>query len=127
MKWGSFTKHLFSISIGLIIWALGVSSFGKNSNTLWIYIVAILSFIIFSWLIFLYAYNTSSSDHLFSYNNVVVASFLLKLVLSIGVLMLFERIFQPHNKMHILHFIIVYLIYTIYEVYFLTKLAKSSE
>lgn len=127
MKWNTFTKYLFSITIGLSIWALGVSSLGKHSHTLWIYFVAILSFIIFSFLIFLYAYNTSASDHLFSYNNVVVASFLLKLVLSIGVLMLFERVFQPVNKMHILHFIIVYLVYTIYEVYFLTKLARSSE
>lgn len=127
MSWSTFSKYLFTITAGLSIWALGISSFGKNSNTLWIYAIGMLSFIVFSFLIFLYAYNTSASDHLFSYNNIVVASFLLKLVLSIAVLMLYERSFHPSNKMHILHFIIVYLVYTVYEVYFLTKLARSSE
>jgi len=100
---------------------------GDHSHTLWIYLISILTFVIFSALIFLYALNTSASDHLFSFNNVVVASFLIKLILSVGMIMIFEKIFEPTSKIHILHFIIVYLIYTVYEVYFLTKLARSAE
>jgi len=127
MTWSAFFKYLSYVTLALIIWTLGISRLGDNSHTLWIYLISILTFVIFSALIFLYALNTSASDHLFSFNNVVVASFLIKLILSVGMIMIFEKIFEPTSKIHILHFIIVYLIYTVYEVYFLTKLARSAE
>jgi len=127
MTWSAFFKYLSYVTLALIIWTLGISRMGDHSHTLWIYLISILTFVIFSALIFLYALNTSASDHLFSFNNVVVASFLIKLILSVGMIMIFEKIFEPTSKIHILHFIIVYLIYTVYEVYFLTKLARSAE
>lgn len=127
MSWNIFTKSIFTLTAILLIWTMVASNFGKNSHTMWIYIMAIFSFVIISFLIFLYAINTSASDNLFSFNNVVVASFLIKLFLSVGVIMFFERYFEPPSKNHILHFILVYIVYTIFEVYFLTKLARSSE
>lgn len=127
MRWALFLKHLAILISALMVWAFIVSSLGSASHTLWMYFIANLSFVTFSVLIFLYAYNTSASDNLFSFNNVVFASFLLKLIMSIGVLMVFERVFSPSGNLHVAHFIFVYIVYTIYEVYFLTKLAKSSE
>ena len=127
MTWKKYLKYLSIVTMALAMWGIGVSGIGKNQNTIWIYALSIICFIIISILIFLYAYNTSATDHLFSFNNVVSASFLFKLILSIGMLLLYEKIFEPSSNIHVLHFIFVYIVYTIYEVYFLTKLAKSSE
>lgn len=126
MTWRVFLKYLVILTICVGLWALGISGLGKHEETIWIYGLAISGFFIFSILIFLYAYNTSASDNLFSFNNVVSASFLLKLIMSIGMIILYEKLFDPDSSMHVIHFIIVYIVFTIYEVYFLTKLARSS-
>ena len=127
MSWHSFSKELSIVSVLIFILGILFSGIGKNQPILWIYILGMATFVLISLIIFLYAYNTSSSDNLFSFNNVVVASFIFKLLLSIVVIMLYERTFQVKGKVHLFHFILVYLIYTAYEVYFLTKLARSSE
>ena len=127
MTWPEFLKKLTWLTILVFLLSLMVSQFGDFRLTIIIYTFAIISFVVFSLIIFLYAYNTSSSDNLFSFNNVVVASFLIKLILSIGVIMLYEKFYNPKTDYHILHYIIVYVLYTGFEVYFLTKLAKFVE
>jgi hypothetical protein len=126
MRWSDFIRKLGLVTFGVLVWGFGFSRFGQDQHTLWMYVLSVVSFVIFSYIIFLYAANTSKSDYLFSYNNVVVASFLFKLILAIGIIILFEHLFSPPNKNHVLHFIFVYICFTVYEVYFLTKLAKSS-
>ena len=127
MTWSTFTRHLVWISAALVLWSFIISRFGHERHILYIYLISVASFILFSYLIFLYAVNTSKSDDLFSFNNVVVASFLCKLILSIGLIIVFDMLVRPPDRNHILHFIVVYVAYTAYEVHFLTRLAKSSE
>lgn len=126
MSIGSFFRYLLLISLATAGWSFIISKFSNQSQTLSIYGISIGCFFIFSILIFFYAYYTSATDQLYSFNNVVSASFLIKLIMSICTLMLFQKYREPIGNAYVLHFIIVYLIYTAYEVYFLTKLAKSS-
>ncbi len=115
------TLLLFAITVflaSLVSWA------GSFEGFLELYLYAALVFVIFNVFIFFYGYTTSQSDQLFSFNNVVSASFLIKLIMSIGFLLLWERLFDPNNNMHVLNYIVVYVIFTVHEVYFLTKLAK---
>jgi len=127
MKIGRFFRLLFIVTVVSGIWSFLIADFGSSKETIRIYMISIACFFVFSILIFFYAYNTSASDKLYSFNNVVVASFLIKLIMSICTLLLYQKFSHPSTKSYVLHFIIVYLIYTVYEVYFLTKLAKSSE
>lgn len=125
MRFSVFVKQIALISSALLALALWLSGMDTGNNLLWLYILGILCFVLFSLFIFFYAYNTSRSDKLFSFNNVVVASFLIKLLMSIGFLMAFEKYFTPEGNAHIFHYILLYLIFTMYEVHFLTKLAKA--
>ena len=127
MNWSVFLKQLFLLTGIVLLWAIIIELFDRSQLTFTIYAISCLTFVLFSLLIFLYAYNTSSSDNLFSYNNVVIVSFIVKLIMSFGVILFFERMFQPQGNWHILHFVIVYLSYTIHEVYFLTRLARISD
>lgn len=126
MSFGRFFRYLVLITLAAAIWSFIISKFGAVAQTLSIYAISISCFFVFSILIFFYAFYTSASDQLYSFNNVVSASFLIKLIMSICTLMLFQKFAKPTGNAYVLHFIIVYLIYTAYEVYFLTKLAKSS-
>lgn len=127
MSTSRFFRLLLYVTGVIIAWSLVISNFGSIVQTMQIYIISVVCFFLFSVLIYFYAYNTSKSDQLYSFNNVVSASFLIKLIMSICTLLLFQKFQNPQGNSYVLHFIIVYLIYTAYEVYFLTKLAKSSE
>ena len=127
MNWSAFLRQLTKLTIPILLLGWVLNLFQDDNLTIAIYSISVSMFVLFSILMFLYAYNTSSSDNLFSYNNVVIVSFIIKLIMSFGVILFFEKTFQPHYNWHILHFIIVYLCYTVYEVYFLTRLAKTSE
>ena len=124
MSFNVFVKQLFTISLALIILALALAGFNASEALFWLYLLGILCFAVFSLFIFFYGYNTSRSDKLFSFNNVVIASFLIKLLMSIGFLMAFEKFFNPVGDSHIFHYLFLYIVYTVYEVHFLTKLAK---
>ena len=63
----------------------------------------------------------------YGFNNVIGASFLIKLVLSLAFLSIWKYKVSNQSEDHIIHFLLVYLIYTAHEVYFLTKLAKNQE
>jgi hypothetical protein len=89
-----------------------------------LYFMVVISFVVFCTLIFMYAQKTSVSKGLLAFNNVVIASFVLKLIMSVGLILTFEWWLEPDRKYHIWHFLLIYLVYTIYETYFLTKLAK---
>ena len=127
MSWKAFLRIVFLISFSLTVGGMIFSFLFNDISLIGIYLFGVTTFLMISLLIFLYAHNTSKSDNLFSFNNVVVVSFIFKLLLSIGVLMIFERYYQPTSKAYLLHFILIYLIYTAYEVYFLTKLARTTE
>ena len=126
MSIGRFFRYLSLITLVTALWSFIISKLGTHTQTISIYAVSIGCFFFFSILIFFYAYYTSASDQLYSFNNVVSASFLIKLIMSICALMLFQKYAEPVGNAYVLHYIIVYLVYTAYEVYFLTKLAKSS-
>lgn len=125
------TFSLFSKQIGLLtalilsVTFLFGTLFGDNGDLFRVYGLSCACFVVFNVFIFFYAYNTSQTDNLFSFNNIVSASFLIKLFMSVGFLILFDKIFEPTTKNHVIHYLMVYLIYTAYEVYFLTKLAKN--
>ncbi len=127
MSTGRFFRLLLYVTGVIMAWSFVISRFGSSAQTMLIYMISVVCFFLFSVLIYFYAYNTSKSDQLYSFNNVVSASFLIKLIMSICTLLLFQKFQKPQGNSYVLHFIIVYLVYTAYEVYFLTKLAKSSE
>ncbi len=125
MTFSLFLKHLGLLSAILLLLAFLMTGMRLNHTLFSLYALGVVCFNLFSIFIFFYGYNTSKSDRVFSFNNVVLASFLIKLLMSIGFLLIFEKLFHPYSDDHIFHYILIYVVYTVYEVYFLTKLARA--
>jgi len=83
-------------------------------------------YLIFNTSIFLYAQRISSRESNYTFNGVVSASFLIKLLFSLSLLAYWQRFHNPTDNHHIALYILIYIVYTIYEVYFLTLLAKKA-
>lgn len=124
MRFSLFFKQIFSLSIVLLAFSFIWAHFLDSGSVRWLYLVSISAFLLFCVLIFFYAYNTTASDQLFSFNNIVIGSFVVKLAMSVAILMAFERFFSVSGNLHVWHYLFIYLVYTVYEIYFLTKLAK---
>lgn len=124
MTFTSYTRQISVISISLLLFSVILYMLLGWQLLLPLYFMVVISFVVFCTLIFMYAQKTSVSKGLLAFNNVVIASFVLKLIMSVGLILTFEWWLEPDRKYHIWHFLLIYLVYTIYETYFLTKLAK---
>ena len=89
--------------------------------------ISVALYIIFCVGIFFAAQRISNSATNYSFFGLVSASFLIKLMMSLGFLVGWAHYYKPSNNHHILLYLLVYAIYTIYEVYFLTILAKKTK
>lgn len=119
-----FLRQILLLSALLMALAILITRFQFTVPLFWLYLLGTVTFVLFSVFIFFYAMTTSRSDYLFSFNNVVIASFLIKLLMVIGFLMAFDKYFTPQGDSHILHYLFLYVVFTAYEVYFLTRLAR---
>lgn len=103
---GLHKHHLFSAHTILSIWSL-------------------IGFTIMTILIFALGQNFSRSKNKYLYNNLIVMNFLLKLMVSILVVYVFVKQYDPEGKLYLIPFVIIYLAFTIFETYFMMKQAKG--
>jgi len=121
-----FALHMSIISIVLLGLSVLLLSDLPNNLTL-LMSLSVGQYVIFCVAIFFVAQRVSSSVSDYSFVGVVSASFLIKLVMSVGFLTCWGHFYKPSNNHHILLYLLVYAIYTAYEVYFLTILAKKTK
>lgn len=108
-----------------MLWAIGLTAATKDLISFRMYLIAIGMYILFSAGIFFFARKMIQMERHYTFNGVVSISFLIKLVMSIGIIYLVEHLYAPISNAHIFHYLLIYIIYTIYEVYFLTKLGRT--
>lgn len=126
MTFGLYIKQSAIIYALIILLAYLIGLFVDDEHVTDLYLLASLGFFLFNTCMYLYAEKVSRTTSLYSFNSVIVASFLFKLVLSIIFLYLWNRAFRPTTGVHILHYFVTYIVFTTHEVYFLTILAKNS-
>jgi len=125
MTYKKFGFRLLEVTLLCIIWAVGLYLAQRNDIAAWTYTVSIATYVIFSLLIFGYTRRLVDQDRMHSFNGLVSISFLIKLVLSVGIIWGIEEHFTPIGNSHIFHYLFIYIVYTIFEVYFLTKLSYT--
>ncbi len=126
MRWSDFIRLLSHVTVGCLIWAFGVSGFLEHERTLITYLLSIATFVVFSIGMFLYARRLVDKQQMYSFNGVISLSFLIKLVMAVSSIWLYETNVHPEGNQHILHYIFTYLVYTAFEVYFLTELGSEN-
>ncbi len=125
MTFRLFIKQLLVLTLSILAAGYLFSILQGDTDVQILYAWTSLIYLLFSLFIYFYAANTSKTDKIYSFNNIVVASFVIKLFMSGGFMLLWQKNMDPQNNYHALHYIIIYIVYTIYEVYFLTKMAKN--
>lgn len=125
MHWSQFAKGLFQVTIGCIVWTIGITWSLSDNVSIWTYAISILSYCVFCTCMYLLASRMMLQDKHYSFNGVISISFLFKLIMSLGILYYIETAFSPIGNAHILHYILIYIVYTIYETYFLTKIGGA--
>jgi len=125
MDWSQFGKGLLQITIGCIVWAIGITWSANDDVSKWTYAISIISYCVFCTGMYLLASQMILQDKHYSFNGVISISFLFKLLMSLGILYYVEVAFTPVGNAHILHYILVYIVYTIFETYYLTKIGNA--
>ena len=69
--------------------------------------------------------KASKSENKMLFHNLIIITIFAKMFLSVFVLLIYKKIFQPETKNFTLPFFLVYFIFTIFETYFMVKLAQK--
>ena len=125
MRWRLFFKLLVQVTIACLIWAFGVAGIVGKTSTIVVYLLSISSFVTFSILVFAWSRRIVDRGKMYTFSGVVSLSFLVKLVMAIASIWLYEHYVAIEDSFHLLHYILIYIVYTVFEVYFLTELGKE--
>lgn len=81
-------------------------------------------FTLFSILIYILGVYAINSPNKFLYNSIIVANFLLKMVLSIFIIVLYAKLNPNKNNYYLFPFLVIYIFFTIFETFFMMKQAN---
>jgi hypothetical protein len=118
-----FYTVLTWVTIGTGLTLYGFSSLSKFQIG-YFPLIGLLFFLFFSILIFHLGKATAGSADKNKFTSVVMSMIFLKLVLTIFIIIGFDKLISKVQLPHVVCFLISYLFYTIYEVFFMSKLAK---
>ena len=124
MSSARFLSQTIWLSIVAFLISLAIARMTGLPDTLRFFITGIFCYFNFNTILFFYARNISRSHSPYSFNYLVVASFLVKLIMSLAILIFYNNYYSPLVGTHVMQFIVIYIIYAIHEVYFLTILVK---
>jgi hypothetical protein len=125
MSFYTFIKQSTLLTIACCAVVLCFCWLYSDYELLKVYAAACTLFLLFNTGIFIYTSRLSTESNPYAFNNIIAASFIIKLILSVGFLITWNMVVAPTSKIHVIHYLIVYLVYTVHEVYFLTILAKK--
>ncbi|HNR07896.1 MAG TPA: hypothetical protein PKM27_11320 [Saprospiraceae bacterium] len=90
----------------------------------WFPLVGLIFFFLFSILIFHLGLHSAGHQDKNRFTGVVMGMIFLKLVLTLGIVLVYDKMIAPLGIQHVLSFLIAYLFFTFFEVYFMSKLAR---
>ena len=120
----TFFTQLILITVLLVLVLLGlqmVPAF-QHSNTLsWI---GLAFFFVISIAMYFIGYKAALSDNKNTFTNVIMGFTMGKLILSITLILVFNKLAMPTGKLYILPFFLIYIVFTIFETMFMMKLGR---
>lgn len=71
-------------------------------------------------------FNAASSSNKYAFNNLISLSVFGKMVLSLALLFIYQRVAHPSNEWFVFIFLFLYVVFTVFEVWFMSKLARTT-
>jgi hypothetical protein len=127
MSTNRFFILLATISLGVSILSLLFgqlfATFQQYSSVTW---WSLGIFVPLSIVMFFGGKMASQSPNKYFFSNLIMHFTVLKILLGLGGLILYKKIYQPETKFFILPFCLVYVAFTIFETFFMLKLSKNT-
>ena len=122
-------KGLFFKQLGIVTILAAVALFFLNQSTLFhnYQLLAWLSlafFIALSLLMYIAGYKAAQSANKNDFTNVVLGSVMGKMLLSVLIIVVFNKWTEPADKFFLVPFFLNYLIFTIFETYVMMRLGR---
>ncbi len=115
------TLAFLTLLTGGLLWLMSsVKSFDTGSFGY----LGLIFFVLFSILIFHLGLRAAGHQNKNKFTGVVMGMIFLKLVLTLGLVVVYDKKVAPLRIEHIVSFLISYLFFTFFEVYFMSKLAR---
>lgn len=122
-----FYKYLFFISLSCAALFLLLHLVFPPIQQHWpLSCLTLTAFIMLSLGLYWAGKATATSSNKGAFNGLITSSVFGKMILAVGLLYLYQRIWQPDNEWFVAIFLFSYVVFTIFEVWFMTKLARQS-
>lgn len=121
----NFTFRLILYSIASLVAVFGYNQIPLLAPYLTFSLQTIAFFALLSIFFYIFAKLASGSRNIYMFNNIIMATSLIKLVLCFMVIYLYHKNMQPANNYFIIPFFTLYIIYTLFELDFMGKLARK--
>ncbi len=119
----AFYKSLLLVSLSAALVLMALYKF-SHIQAGYFPLFGLAFFIVFSGLIYHLGRASALSTDKNRFTSVVMGMIFLKLVLTLIVVIGYDRLITPIYIHHIISFLVSYLFFTVYEVYFMSKLAR---
>jgi len=126
LKTSRFLIYLASFVIGISLFQLGlvhrIESLGEHTQlSLW----GIVVFSIYSLVLYYLSNIALGSSNKGLFTALHLGTIAIKMMITIGIVLIYKQQFQPEGKMYLLPFIILYICYTSFETWMLMKMSKT--
>ncbi len=123
-----FLLQLLAVSIGCVGLTLGLQQvswvFTTYAHLAWL---GLGLFVGLSVLMYWSSKIAAQSSNQFLFSRLTMLFVLLKMVLTIGVVMVYQRRYLPNDRFFVVPFLMMYLIFTVFETYFLLQLVQQAK
>lgn len=107
---------------GLIIWVHTLELLKPFQNLSFISITLLF---IFTVVLFFAGKMAIQSSNKYAFIQLVIANVLFKIILAVGLVVIYVKLHQPVTKFFILPFIAIYIVYSVFETWMLYRLALT--
>ncbi len=125
MERAHFLKLLIGISIFTLVVVIGLQTILPRIESHQVFsMTCMLCYIIFCMIAFALGKRAMSSSSPYRFIQVLLMIIMGKMGLSLLIIIVYMKLFEPPDKSFVWPFLVIYVIYTVFEVYFLEKIAK---
>jgi hypothetical protein len=122
-----FLSQLSLLLVVIIPVLYYIHSFDAQKNNVPVSLYSVSMFTVLSILLYIFLHKSVKHPDKQLFISITLMNMLIKMVCSIGLLLIYKVAYQPANGKFIIPFLVVYLFFTIFETYFMVNLADQKQ
>jgi len=120
-----FVRNLLVFLAFLVLVLVFLHSFESQSDTAILSIMTVLLFTILSIVLYIALRISVKSTNKQLFISYTILNMIIRMVISIGLLLMYREIYKPVDGKFVLPFLVIYILFTIFETSFMLKIADE--